>query len=503
MAYKIKNNSLEMKTKDGTNIFGEDFKIEIKEHDTASRSFLAIGSTQNPDRSNDVINQEGWELKNYLKAPRGLWMHDYWQLPIFRSLKTFIDKKEQKLVFRPSFDTHDFADKVYNQYLKDFISDFSVGFIPKDYDLNKEDDYWSGYNFKKQELLEISSVTVPDNPEAQRMGLCDVQVNLIKLGYQNEPNYDSQKGIFWNPITKNLDGYSDPRIIQVTKGVKAVSAIPLFDKSEECMNGEVVGYYFDQNVCDKLFIKTWMKENAPKPKQKFYQVDISFGDETEEKKWANIEVVDGSIDPEEKAMDEIEKAMDKMDQTETPTETPKVELVSETKCEITYFDKDSNQTRKLEFDIEKMEGLEKYFNHIFDKVISDSVKGMVQLFNEMKEQNKVYEQLIDTVNAAQEVLKNSTSPSSDKTEDDDNLFDFELDGSPPVSQDSKDKKNVAESEDGFEVDEEELKNLSNEIVFSGELDESFKESFEKVFNSALLDITGKKQIEIELADDSE
>ncbi|MDY0314138.1 MAG: hypothetical protein RBR32_03590 [Bacteroidales bacterium] len=69
MAYNIKLNGLEVKTKDGKNVIGSDFKVEIKELDEYKRTFWAVASSESPDRDNDIIRLDGWDLKNYKSNP--------------------------------------------------------------------------------------------------------------------------------------------------------------------------------------------------------------------------------------------------------------------------------------------------------------------------------------------------------------------------------------------------------------------------------------------------
>jgi len=93
MAYNIKLKGLEVK-RDGKNVMGFDFRAEIKELDELNRTFWAIASTETPDRDKDIIRVEGWNLKNYKKAPRGLWMHNYYEHPHFKTEKIKVDESD-------------------------------------------------------------------------------------------------------------------------------------------------------------------------------------------------------------------------------------------------------------------------------------------------------------------------------------------------------------------------------------------------------------------------
>lgn len=143
------------------------FKItEINEDE---RSFMAVASDNSTDRHGESIMQEGWDLENFIKNPVVPWGHDYYNPPVATAVE--VGLKDGKLMFKPKFatvaelssdpsnpsDWAKFVDTIYNMYKGGYLRAFSVGFIPTEMD---------GDTFKKQELLEISAVTVPSNPNA-------------------------------------------------------------------------------------------------------------------------------------------------------------------------------------------------------------------------------------------------------------------------------------------------------------------------------------------------
>lgn len=123
----------------------------------------AVASTPVIDREGEVIEQEGWDLKNYKKNPVLLWMHNIREVrpPIGKVVKLWIEGsgKRAKLMFSPKFDLQDpFASDIFRKFKEGFLNTFSVGFMP----IEQEDNI-----YKAQELLEISAVPVPANPQAQ------------------------------------------------------------------------------------------------------------------------------------------------------------------------------------------------------------------------------------------------------------------------------------------------------------------------------------------------
>lgn len=119
----------------------------------------SVGST---DRMGEIINQDGWELRNFKKNPAFLWGHNFREErpPIGRVEKLWFEGagKRKKLMFKAKFDMKDdFARKIYEKYKDKFLNAFSVGFMP----IEQEDN-----TFVKSELLEISAVPIPAHPEA-------------------------------------------------------------------------------------------------------------------------------------------------------------------------------------------------------------------------------------------------------------------------------------------------------------------------------------------------
>jgi len=164
-------------------------EAEVKAVDSEG-SFEFVASSGKMDRMGDTINPKGWYLTNYKKNPVILWSHSTGGLvnaipPVGRADKVWIeDGKELKIKGH-------FADTPFAQELKalvegGFLNAVSVGFLPlvpdekgnieieeknyrraTDSEIKKgiySDEY--GEKFTKQELLEVSWVSVPALPQA-------------------------------------------------------------------------------------------------------------------------------------------------------------------------------------------------------------------------------------------------------------------------------------------------------------------------------------------------
>jgi len=142
---------------------------EVKK--VGERQYEFIASTMDMDRDKEVIDVNGWDLKNFKKNPVIMFGHDYHSLPIGRATKIGVkDGKLMNVVEFPPEGTYEFADIVQRLVDTGYLKTQSVGFIPKEWedgDFEEKSDK-PRRTFKKQELLEISIVPVPSNPNALR-----------------------------------------------------------------------------------------------------------------------------------------------------------------------------------------------------------------------------------------------------------------------------------------------------------------------------------------------
>ena len=155
--------------------------------DEANGLISAVVSTESKDRDGDVIKAEGWNLDNFNRHPVMLANHDY------HSLKSQIGVWEKMEVAGDSLHGvakffigkgNDEADWAFELAKMKKLA-FSVGFIPdmdKAVPLHKDDAFGvRGMEFNEQELLEVSAVTVPSNPDAlQRIVKSSIAEPTIK-----------------------------------------------------------------------------------------------------------------------------------------------------------------------------------------------------------------------------------------------------------------------------------------------------------------------------------
>lgn len=170
---------------------------KIRKAKDTNGTFDVIISTEDLDRSGEVVKQSGWELGNYKNNPIVLWGHDYYSLPIGVCTETYqteyhgVPALGAKGVFYPA-EINPFAQQVRALYEYGIKNGFgagcttSVGFIPKEFDNE------NGRIITRAELLEFSFVPVPANQgvgpaegraltftEARELGL-DVEALRVK-----------------------------------------------------------------------------------------------------------------------------------------------------------------------------------------------------------------------------------------------------------------------------------------------------------------------------------
>lgn len=135
--------------------------------------FTAIASSEVEDRHGEVVELQGWQLGNFKKNPILLFNH-WADLPIGKATKIWKSKSNGKLMFKGIIsDATQTAREIKQLMSEGILNSFSVGFKALDMTDNR---------FTKQELLEISVVSVPANPEAQTMAY----KTLKESGFTND-----------------------------------------------------------------------------------------------------------------------------------------------------------------------------------------------------------------------------------------------------------------------------------------------------------------------------
>lgn len=132
------------------------FKIGYSKSIEGDKLIGALATNTSVDRDGDIMETSGIDLGNFMKNPVMLWAHDHMSLPIGRIINT--RKTAEGLVFDAEFSkSNPFAQKVKALFEEKILNAFSIGFMIK----NRKNEV-----ITDSELVEISAVNVPANPEA-------------------------------------------------------------------------------------------------------------------------------------------------------------------------------------------------------------------------------------------------------------------------------------------------------------------------------------------------
>ena len=151
---------------------------ELRKPAQNSRIVPFVFSTNGPDRHKTVLNQDNWDLKNFKNNGIAGYMHDVYggffggsdPDDVIGKAKAWVEEGQLKgeIEFEPS-DINPKADKIFRKIDFGSLNAVSVGFIPKGGGHQGNEDEGEDpklYYYHGQELLEISVVNIPSNPEA-------------------------------------------------------------------------------------------------------------------------------------------------------------------------------------------------------------------------------------------------------------------------------------------------------------------------------------------------
>jgi hypothetical protein len=168
-------------TTDTQNIVRMEIPVTIEApKDLGERIVRFIASDEGVDRYRTTISSKGWELANFRKNPMFLFGHEYRSPVSVMGRVVNVTKDVQRkalladVLFAPAA-INPMAEMVYQMYTHKppFLNAVSVGFIPLEQEEVKSDDTektgkgpTATIRYTRQELIELSGVTVPANPGA-------------------------------------------------------------------------------------------------------------------------------------------------------------------------------------------------------------------------------------------------------------------------------------------------------------------------------------------------
>lgn len=194
-----------------------------------------VASTSVIDRQGESIDQSGWDLTNFLKNPVMLWAHNYDELPL--GVWENIRVSDGLLKMDANFASKEANPKAENVRLlveEGVEKTVSVGFIPKERD---------GHIITKAELLEVSFVPVPANPEALALA--------ISKGYN--PEIMKTEDVFCVDCGAKLgEGNQNERKTEQENVVELVCNNCIKEKSKIKNVCDPDSEDYDQEECDEM-----------------------------------------------------------------------------------------------------------------------------------------------------------------------------------------------------------------------------------------------------------
>jgi HK97 family phage prohead protease len=146
-------------------------KLQLKAYAQKGKDgrMTVVASDETVDRSGESVSIASWDLENFRKSPRLLIDHDY-SVKSVVGLADNVREENRQLLFEPVFHSITQAARETGEMVdQGFLDTVSVGYMPKEKD---------GRIFN--ELLEISFVAVPCNPNARVLSVKDVDDETAK-----------------------------------------------------------------------------------------------------------------------------------------------------------------------------------------------------------------------------------------------------------------------------------------------------------------------------------
>ncbi len=168
------------------------YSSEIRKRNEETRTITFVASDGVRDAAGTVLNQEGWNLKRYEKNPIVGYQHEVyggWDGSdpdnVIGKARAYVEDGQllADITFEPK-DVNEKAEKIYKKLLFGSLNAVSVGFrsIGKGR-WGEGEEALDGsnptYYYAGQELLEISVVNIPSNPNAVRRAM-EYEQNELK-----------------------------------------------------------------------------------------------------------------------------------------------------------------------------------------------------------------------------------------------------------------------------------------------------------------------------------
>ena len=149
------------------------FPVEVSVPTDSNQPVIDIRvSDETIDRYGEIITASGWHLDHYRANPVIQNAHQYGDVifTLGKALQTEIVGSALVQRWEFAVEVNPYARVAYGLYRGGFLSTASVGFIPIRWENGSEKTAWTR-KYLEQELLEVSAVGIPANPNALMLAL--------------------------------------------------------------------------------------------------------------------------------------------------------------------------------------------------------------------------------------------------------------------------------------------------------------------------------------------
>jgi len=169
-----------------------------KTHAEIVQGMEFVLSDETPDRMDDIIASDGWDLENFKKNPIALFNHNpNFIVGKWNGLRVQSKALRGNLELAPA-GTSERIDEIRKLIEAGILKAVSVGFRPIDAEPLDKKNPFSGQRFIKQELVETSLVSVPANPNAlavaKSLKISPATIDLVFAG-KGKGNETRRRGL--------------------------------------------------------------------------------------------------------------------------------------------------------------------------------------------------------------------------------------------------------------------------------------------------------------------
>jgi len=174
------------------------FRSKASSINEAKYQATFVISDESVDRQGEVIKQDGWDLENFKKNPVVLFGHDSWKLPIGKAIKIYAEGDKTYAVIEFAVEIYDKAKTIWEMVKAGILNTVSVGFMNNEY---LDGDDYENVQLTKNELLEISIVPIPANPNAIVLAAKDGLISKKDAQFLTKAMEKELEGL--RPLTKD------------------------------------------------------------------------------------------------------------------------------------------------------------------------------------------------------------------------------------------------------------------------------------------------------------